>query len=86
MAARKSRPLCKTAACGAVSESLVVDPEGQMHTCWDLVGMDEESVKFVDAVSGKLSYNFGKAKWQNGHLTAQRIASMLSIKILFSGE
>ena len=86
MVAKKSRPLCKTVACGAVSESLIVGPEGQMKTCCDLVGMDEESVRFVDEVSGKLSYNFGKAKWQNGHLTAQRIASMLSIKILFSGE
>ena len=57
-------PFSGPAFCAAEQGALVVGPEGQIHTCWDLVGMDGEAVGFTDPDSGMFLWNFNKAKWR----------------------
>lgn len=64
MATQDRYPVCQTTYCGAESGALVIDPEGKIHTCWDMVGMDEESVGFVDAESARFAFGFAKARWR----------------------
>lgn len=74
-------PLAKASYCGAISGNLIVGPEGQLHTCWDLVGMDEESVGFTDVASGRFAYSFSKAKWRLR--TSDRLERCLTCPYVF---
>lgn len=64
MAPKNSYPICQTAYCGAESGALVIDPDGKIHTCWDMVGLDGECVGYVDEGDGAFAYNFNKARWR----------------------
>ncbi len=61
---RETYPPLSPAHCGAESNMLVVDPEGTVYTCWDLVSMEEQSVGFTDEASGRFLFNFGFGKWR----------------------
>ena len=81
MMAEGRYPLAKVSYCGAISGGLIVGPTGQLHTCWDLVGMDEESVGFTDMASGRFAYNFSKAKWRLR--TSDRLERCLTCPYVF---
>ena len=61
---RESYPALTPAHCGAESGMLVVDPEGTIYPCWDLVSMEEHAIGFTDAESGRFLFNFGLGKWR----------------------
>lgn len=64
MATKERYPICHNTYCGAESGALVVDPEGKVHACWDLVAMDADSVGYVDEESKRFAYGFAKARWR----------------------
>jgi len=62
---RTQYPLLKPSFCGAHSDMLVVDPDGTLYACWDMVSMEEHAVGFLDPESKRFLYNFNFAKWRN---------------------
>ena len=61
---KKAYPRLKPSFCGAHSDMLVVDPDGVLYACWDMVSMEEQAVGFLDAESGRFMYNFNLPKWR----------------------
>ena len=61
---KEGYPQIRPAFCGAHSDMIVVDPDGTLYACWDMVSMEEHSVGFLDAESGKFMYNFNFPKWR----------------------
>jgi uncharacterized protein len=61
---KESYPPLSPAHCGAESNMLVVDPEGMLYTCWDVVAMEECAVGFTDVESGRFLFNFEYPKWR----------------------
>lgn len=62
--AKEAYPQLKPSFCGAHSDMLVVDPDGVLYACWDMVSMEEHSVGFLDAQSGRFLYNFNLPRWR----------------------
>ena len=58
---KNSFPALHPTYCGSETGMYVIDPYGQIFTCWDLVGKDGEEIGFVDG--GRFMYNFNMAKW-----------------------
>ena len=61
---KETYPPLSPAHCGAESDMLVVDPEGILYACWDLVSMEEHSIGFTDEESGRFLFNFDFSKWR----------------------
>lgn len=61
---KKGYPQLKPSFCGAHSDMLVVDPDGVLYACWDMVSMEEHSIGFLDVESGRFMYNFNLPKWR----------------------
>ena len=61
----ESYPMLRPAFCGANADMLVVDPDGDLYACWNLVSMEEHAVGFLDAEKGRFLYNFNLARWRN---------------------
>lgn len=61
---KEAYPPLSPAHCGAPSDMIVVDPEGTLYTCWDLVSQEEHAVGFTDVESGRFCFNFSLAKWR----------------------
>jgi uncharacterized protein len=61
---KDSYPPLSPANCGAESSMLVVDPDGMLYTCWDVVAMEEYSVGFTDVKAGRFLLNFDYPKWR----------------------
>lgn len=59
-----SYPALSPAHCGAESNMLVVDPEGVLYTCWDVVSMEEYAVGYTDIDAGRFLFNFDFPKWR----------------------
>lgn len=49
--------------CGAEGQMLVIDPSGRIFTCWNIVGIQDNEVGFVDMKKGKFFWQLIKAKW-----------------------
>ena len=50
--------------CGSEQGMLVVDPFGNLYTCWDFVGKDDKAIGFVDKNAKRFIFNFESAKWR----------------------
>ncbi len=61
---RESYPAFSPAYCGAESTMLVVDPEGMIYPCWDLVSMEEYAIGFTDIGAGRFRFSFDFSKWR----------------------
>jgi uncharacterized protein len=61
---KDSYPALSPAHCGAESNMLVVDPDGTLYACWDVVAMEEYAVGFTDVESGRFLLNFDFPKWR----------------------
>ncbi len=61
----ESYPQLRPAFCGAHSDMIVVDPDGDLYACWDMVSMEEHTVGFLDAEAGRFRYHFNLPKWRN---------------------
>ena len=61
----KTYPQLRPAFCGAHSDMLVVDPDGTLYACWDMVSMEEHAIGFLDQDRGRFLYNFNLPKWRN---------------------
>lgn len=61
---RESYPAFSPAHCGAESGMLVVDPEGTLYPCWDLVSMEEHAIGITDVETGRFLFNFDLSKWR----------------------
>lgn len=61
---KETYPPLSPAHCGAESNMLVVDPEGVIYACWDLVSMEEHAIGFTDEASGRFLFNFDFSKWR----------------------
>ncbi len=59
-----SYPPLSPAHCGAESNMLVVDPDGLLYACWDVVSMEEYAVGFTDEEHGRFLFNFDFPKWR----------------------
>ncbi len=57
-------PSFSVAYCGAEGGMAVIDPDGQIFSCWDAVAIEDEAVGFVDIETGSIRYDFNKAKWR----------------------
>ena len=61
---RESYPAFSPAFCGAESSMLVVDPEGIIYPCWDLVSLEEHAIGFTDEEAGRFRFSFDFSKWR----------------------
>ena len=61
---KEAYPQLKPSFCGAHSDMLVVDPDGVLYACWDMVSMEEHSVGFLDVDSARFMYNFNLPRWR----------------------
>lgn len=52
------------AYCGSEQGMLLVDPFGNLYTCWNFVGKDDKAVGFVDKSAKRFILNFESAKWR----------------------
>ena len=78
---RESYPLLRPAACGAESDMLVVDPDGLLYTCWDVVSMEEYAVGFTDIEAKRFRFDFSYPKWRNR--TADKITDCEKCPVMF---
>ena len=61
---KESLPGYSTSYCGAEKGMICIAPDGKLYPCWDIVGMDEDSVGHTDIESGNFIYYFNKVKWK----------------------
>ncbi|HIT68923.1 MAG TPA: radical SAM protein [Candidatus Aphodomonas merdavium] len=61
---KKAYPSLSPSHCGASSNMLVVDPEGTLYTCWDIVSQEKYAVGFTDVETGRFCFNFNLPKWR----------------------
>ena len=61
---KKAYPSLSPSHCGASSNMLVVDPEGTLYTCWDIVSQEKYAVGFTDVETGQFCFNFNLPKWR----------------------
>lgn len=62
--AKDSYPPLSPANCGAESDMIVVDPDGTLYTCWDLVAQEEHAVGFTDVERGRFCFDFALSRWR----------------------
>ena len=78
---RDSYPFLRPASCGAESDMLVVDPDGLLYTCWDVVSMEEYAVGYTDVESQRFIFDFSFTKWRNR--TADKIEDCSTCPMMF---
>lgn len=69
--AKETYPPLRPAACGAESDMLVVDPDGKLYTCWDVVSMEEYTVGYTDLEAKRFRFDLNFPKWRGR--TADRL-------------
>lgn len=62
--AKTNFPVISPGLCGAEFGMLVIDPAGQVFSCWDQVGTEDEATGIVDRESKSLLYGLAKAQWR----------------------
>ena len=61
---KESLPGYSTSYCGAEKGMICMAPDGKLYPCWDIVGMDEDTVGHTDIGTGSFVYYFNKTKWK----------------------
>ncbi len=74
-------PFFTAAYCGAEGGMAVIDPYGQIFSCWDAVAMEDEAVGVVDIETGSIVYGFNKAKWRTR--TSNRMEPCRTCPLIF---
>ena len=71
----------RLAHCGAENNQYMVDPEGNIYSCWDFVAMEEMKVGSIDIDKRKYAFNFNLLKWN--HRTVDHLPECRSCPYLF---
>ena len=61
---KEDYPRLSPTFCGSEQGMMCIAPDGMLHSCWDLVAMEEEAVGFTDKEAGRFFFNFNRAKWR----------------------
>ena len=61
---KESFPEFNPCYCGSEGGMMVIDPFGRVYPCWDIVAMEDTVVGYADKESGRIVWNFDKAKWR----------------------
>ena len=64
MLKKDSFPEFNPCYCGSETGMLVIDPFGRVYSCWDLVAREDTVTGYADKESGRIIWNFDKAKWR----------------------
>ena len=57
-------PSMHTTYCGAEGGMNVIDADGLIYSCWNVVARDDKAIGFVDADDGRFMYDFSMSKWR----------------------
>jgi uncharacterized protein len=68
--------------CGAESNMYLVDPEGNIFTCWDFVAMEEMTVGRINMEKRKFAFKFDLLKWN--YRTVDNIPECVGCPYLFA--
>ena len=61
---KKRYPPLRGSSCGAEGGMCVIGAAGDIYTCWDMVGKDNQEVGHVDEASGRFNFDLDIVKWR----------------------